>query len=129
MLRGVWSNSLAPYSLLSQGTMNEEQFVNIDLDDDNVCSVCKLGTEKETLSFCHICFELNIEGMVLKGGSYCTAVLAGHPVWSWVQMDLVEKLSQSFQKLCARSFLADQIWFLPGNSRFLRLSKITLAKM
>lgn len=67
MLRGVWSNNLAPCSLLSQGTMNEEQFVNIDLDDDNVCSVCKLGTEKETLSFCHICFELNIEGMVLKG--------------------------------------------------------------
>lgn len=129
MLRGAWSNNLAPCSLLSQGTMNEEQFVNIDLDDDNVCSVCKLGTEKETLSFCHICFELNIEGMVLKGDSYCTAALAGHPVWSWVQMDLVEKLSQSFQKLCARSFLADQIWFLPGNSRFLRLSKITLAKM
>lgn len=42
--------------------MNEEQFVNIDLNDDNVCSVCKLGTERETLSFCHICFELNIEG-------------------------------------------------------------------
>ncbi|XP_042711667.1 protein EURL homolog isoform X1 [Malaclemys terrapin pileata] len=41
--------------------MNEEQFVNIDLNDDNVCSVCKLGTEKETLSFCHVCFELNIE--------------------------------------------------------------------
>lgn len=42
--------------------MNEEQFVSIDLDDDNVCSVCKLGTERETLSFCHVCFELNIEG-------------------------------------------------------------------
>lgn len=42
--------------------MNEEQFVNIDLNDDNVCSVCKLGTERETLSFCHICFELNLEG-------------------------------------------------------------------
>lgn len=40
----------------------EEQFVNIDLDDDNICSVCKLGTDKETLSFCHVCFELNIEG-------------------------------------------------------------------
>uniref|UniRef100_A0A5F9DS45 Chromosome 21 open reading frame 91 n=1 Tax=Oryctolagus cuniculus TaxID=9986 RepID=A0A5F9DS45_RABIT len=45
-----------------RGTMNEEeQFVNIDLNDDNICSVCKLGTDKETLSFCHICFELNIE--------------------------------------------------------------------
>lgn len=42
--------------------MSEEQFVNIDLNDDNVCSICKLGTERETLSFCHICFELNIEG-------------------------------------------------------------------
>lgn len=40
----------------------EEQFVNIDLTDDNICSVCKLGTDKETLSFCHVCFELNIEG-------------------------------------------------------------------
>lgn len=42
--------------------MTEEQFVNIDLNDDNVCSICKLGTERETLSFCHICFELSIEG-------------------------------------------------------------------
>lgn len=50
-----------------QGTMNEEQFVSIDLDDDNICSVCKLGTEKETLSFCHVCFELNIEGKVGAG--------------------------------------------------------------
>lgn len=40
----------------------EEQFVNIDLNDDNICSVCKLGTDKETLQFCHVCFELNIEG-------------------------------------------------------------------
>ncbi|KAK9402187.1 Protein EURL like protein [Crotalus adamanteus] len=43
--------------------MIEEQFVNIDLNDDNVCSICKLGTERETLSFCHICFELSIEGI------------------------------------------------------------------
>lgn len=41
--------------------------MSIDLDDDNICSVCKLGTEKETLSFCHICFELNIEGKVGAG--------------------------------------------------------------
>lgn len=40
----------------------EEQFVNIDLNDDNICSVCKLGTDEETLSFCHVCFELNIDG-------------------------------------------------------------------
>lgn len=41
----------------------EEQFVNIDLNDDNICSVCKLETEAGTLSFCHICFELSIEGV------------------------------------------------------------------
>lgn len=42
----------------------EEQFVNIDLNDDNICSVCKLETETGTLSFCHVCFELSIEGKV-----------------------------------------------------------------
>uniref|UniRef100_A0A8C6TWU7 Chromosome 21 open reading frame 91 n=1 Tax=Neogobius melanostomus TaxID=47308 RepID=A0A8C6TWU7_9GOBI len=41
----------------------EEQFVNIDLNDDNICSVCKLETEAGTLSFCHVCFELSIEGV------------------------------------------------------------------
>ncbi|XP_074528132.1 protein EURL homolog [Halichoeres trimaculatus] len=41
----------------------EEQFVNIDLNDDNICSVCKLETETGTLSFCHVCFELSIEGI------------------------------------------------------------------
>ncbi|XP_028323438.1 protein EURL homolog isoform X2 [Gouania willdenowi] len=41
----------------------EEQFVNIDLNDDNICSVCKLETENGTLSFCHVCFELSIEGV------------------------------------------------------------------
>lgn len=40
----------------------EEQFENIDLNDDNICSVCKLETETGTLSFCHICFELSMEG-------------------------------------------------------------------
>ncbi|XP_020366630.1 protein EURL homolog [Rhincodon typus] len=43
--------------------MNEEQFVNIDLNDDDICSVCKLETAKELLSFCHVCFELSIEGV------------------------------------------------------------------
>ncbi|CAL1573933.1 unnamed protein product [Knipowitschia caucasica] len=42
----------------------EEHFVNIDLnDDDNICSVCKLDTDTGTLSFCHICFELSMEGV------------------------------------------------------------------
>ncbi|KAF6739960.1 EURL-like protein, partial [Oryzias melastigma] len=41
----------------------EETFVSIDLNDDNICSVCKVETEAGTLSFCHICFELSIEGV------------------------------------------------------------------
>ncbi|XP_046717426.1 protein EURL homolog isoform X1 [Silurus meridionalis] len=40
----------------------EEQFVNIDLNDDNICTICKLDTDRGTLSFCHVCFELSIEG-------------------------------------------------------------------
>ncbi|XP_060027927.1 protein EURL homolog isoform X2 [Erinaceus europaeus] len=61
-----------------RGTMNEEeQFVNIDLNDDNICSVCKLGTDKETLSFCHVCFELNIDG-VPKSNLLHTRSLRGH---------------------------------------------------
>lgn len=44
----------------------EEQFVSIDLNDDNICSVCKLETETGTLSFCHVCFELSIEGKELN---------------------------------------------------------------
>lgn len=42
--------------------VEEEQFVNIDLNDDNICTICKLDTETGTLSFCHVCFELSIEG-------------------------------------------------------------------
>lgn len=41
----------------------EEHFVNIDLNDDNICSVCKLETDTGTLSFCHVCFELSIDGV------------------------------------------------------------------
>ncbi|MGH0156541.1 UNVERIFIED_CONTAM: hypothetical protein FKN15_046712 [Acipenser sinensis] len=41
----------------------EELFVNIDLNDDNVCSICKVETDTGTLSFCHVCFQLSIEGM------------------------------------------------------------------
>ncbi|XP_051541624.1 protein EURL homolog [Myxocyprinus asiaticus] len=44
--------------------MEEEvHFVNIDLNDDNICSICKLETDTGTLSFCHVCFELSIEGI------------------------------------------------------------------
>ncbi|XP_015151242.1 protein EURL isoform X1 [Gallus gallus] len=78
--------------------MNEEQFVNIDLDDDNVCSVCKLGTEKETLSFCHICFELNIEG-VPKSDLLHTRSLRGH-------RDCFEKFHLIANQDCPRTKLS-----------------------
>ncbi|XP_015334142.1 protein EURL homolog isoform X1 [Marmota marmota marmota] len=75
----------------------EEQFVNIDLDDDNICSVCKLGTDKETLSFCHICFELNIEG-VPKSNLLHTKSLRGHK-------DCFEKYHLIANQDCSRSKL------------------------
>ncbi|XP_062478103.1 protein EURL homolog isoform X2 [Pezoporus occidentalis] len=77
--------------------MNEEQFVSIDLDDDNVCSVCKLGTEEETLSFCHVCFELNIEG-VPKSDLLHTRSLRGH-------RDCFEKFHLIANQDCPRSKL------------------------
>ncbi|XP_005375638.1 PREDICTED: protein EURL homolog [Chinchilla lanigera] len=79
--------------------MNEEEhFVNIDLNDDNVCSVCKLGTDKETLSFCHICFELNIEG-VPKSNLLHTKSLRGHK-------DCFEKYHLIANQDCPRSKLS-----------------------
>lgn len=52
------------FCLLCRNTMEEEEhFVNIDLNDDNICSICKLETDTGTLSFCHVCFELSIEGV------------------------------------------------------------------
>ncbi|XP_069745172.1 protein EURL homolog [Narcine bancroftii] len=57
--------------------MNEEQFVNIDLNDDDICGVCKLETAKEMLSFCHICFELSIEG-VCRSNLLHTDSMRGH---------------------------------------------------
>ncbi|XP_025059126.1 protein EURL homolog isoform X2 [Alligator sinensis] len=78
--------------------MNEEQFVNIDLTDDNVCSVCKLGTEQETLSFCHVCFELNIEG-VPKSNLLHTRSLRGH-------RDCFEKFHLIANQDCPRSKLS-----------------------
>lgn len=81
------------------GTMNEEeQFVNIDLNDDNICSVCKLGTDKETLSFCHICFELNLEG-VPKSNLLHTRSLRGHK-------DCFEKYHLIANQDCSRSKLS-----------------------
>ncbi|KAI5940277.1 Protein EURL [Manis javanica] len=82
-----------------RGSMNqEEQFVNIDLNDDNVCSVCKLGTDKETLSFCHVCFELNIEG-VPKSNLLHSSSLRGH-------RDCFEKYHLIANQDCTRSKLS-----------------------
>ncbi|XP_042315605.1 protein EURL homolog isoform X2 [Sceloporus undulatus] len=78
--------------------MNEEQFVNIDLDDDNVCSICKLGTERETLSFCHICFQLNIEG-IPKSDLLHTRSLRGH-------RDCFEKFHLIAKQSCPQSKLS-----------------------
>ncbi|XP_071994682.1 protein EURL homolog isoform X2 [Engystomops pustulosus] len=75
----------------------EEQFVNIDLNDDNVCSICKLGTDIETLSFCHICFELSIEG-IGKSDLLHTRSLRGHK-------DCFEKYHQIANQDCSRSKL------------------------
>ncbi|XP_056653062.1 protein EURL homolog isoform X1 [Monodelphis domestica] len=79
-------------------TMNEEQFVNIDLNDDNICSICKLGTDKETLSFCHLCFELNIEG-VPKSNLLHTRSLRGHK-------ECFEKFHLIANQDCSRSKLS-----------------------
>ncbi|XP_026857412.1 protein EURL homolog [Electrophorus electricus] len=57
--------------------MDEEHFVNIDLNDDNICSICKLETETGTLSFCHVCFELSIEGVSTNTLLHSTS-LRGH---------------------------------------------------
>ncbi|XP_053561985.1 protein EURL homolog isoform X2 [Bombina bombina] len=78
--------------------IEEEQFVNIDLNDDNVCSVCKLGTDIETLSFCHICFELSIEG-IPKSDLLHTRSLRGHK-------DCFEKYHQIANQNCTRSKLS-----------------------
>ncbi|XP_078514484.1 protein EURL homolog isoform X1 [Lissotriton helveticus] len=81
------------------GTMiEEEQFVNIDLNDENVCSICKLGTDVETLSFCHICFELNLEG-VSRSSLLHTRSLRGHK-------DCFEKYHLIANQDCPRSKLS-----------------------
>ncbi|XP_004675548.1 PREDICTED: protein EURL homolog [Condylura cristata] len=77
---------------------DEEQFVSIDLNDDNICSVCKLGTDKETLSFCHVCFELNIDG-VPKSNLLHTSSLRGHK-------DCFEKFHLIANQDCSRSKLS-----------------------
>ncbi|KAM9321012.1 protein EURL homolog [Gastrophryne carolinensis] len=76
----------------------EEQFVNIDLNDDNVCSVCKLGTDVETLSFCHVCFRLSIEG-ISRSDLLHTRSIRGHK-------DCFEKYHKIASQDCSRSKLA-----------------------
>uniref|UniRef100_G1NXA0 Protein EURL homolog n=1 Tax=Myotis lucifugus TaxID=59463 RepID=G1NXA0_MYOLU len=81
----------------------EEQFVNIDLNDDNICSVCKLGTDRETLSFCHVCFELNIEG-IPKSNLLHTTSLRGHK-------DCFEKYHLIANQDCPRSKLSKNTYY------------------
>ncbi|XP_030060070.1 protein EURL homolog [Microcaecilia unicolor] len=76
----------------------EEQFVNIDLNDDDVCSVCKLGTDIDTLSFCHICFQLNIEGLP-RSSLLHSKSLRGHK-------DCFEKYHLIAKQQCPRSKLS-----------------------
>lgn len=76
----------------------EEQFVNIDLNDDNVCGVCNQGTDKETLSFCHVCFELSLDG-VPKSNLLHTRSLRGHK-------DCFEKFHLIANQDCPRSKLS-----------------------
>ncbi|XP_063304464.1 protein EURL homolog [Pelobates fuscus] len=78
--------------------VEEEQFVNIDLNDDTVCSICKLGTDSETLSFCHVCFELSIEG-IPRSDLLHTRSLRGHK-------DCFEKYHQIANQDCSRSKLS-----------------------
>lgn len=72
--------------------------VCILLNDDNICSVCKLGTDKDTLSFCHICFELNLEG-VPKSNLLHTKSVRGHK-------DCFEKYHLIANQDCSRSKLS-----------------------
>ncbi|XP_066225978.1 protein EURL homolog isoform X3 [Saccopteryx leptura] len=81
----------------------EEQFVNIDLNDDNICSVCKLETDKETLSFCHVCFELDIEG-VAKSNLLHTTSLRGHK-------DCFEKYHLIANQDCPQSKLSKSTYY------------------
>ncbi|XP_068126674.1 protein EURL homolog isoform X2 [Hyperolius riggenbachi] len=75
----------------------EEQFVNIDLNDDHVCSICKLGTDIETLSFCHVCFELTMEG-IPRSDLLHTRSIRGHK-------DCFEKYHKIANQDCSRSKL------------------------
>nr|XP_033799373.1 protein EURL homolog isoform X2 [Geotrypetes seraphini]XP_033799374.1 protein EURL homolog isoform X2 [Geotrypetes seraphini] len=78
--------------------MEEEQFVNIDLNDDDVCSICKLGTDIDTLSFCHICFQLHIEGLP-RSSLLHSRSLRGHK-------DCFEKYHLIAKQQCPRSKLS-----------------------
>lgn len=83
----------------------EEQFVNIDLNDDNICSVCKLETDTGTLSFCHVCFELSIEGKEQDPVNCClfTHFCQEQPKWS-KQNGLNKVKLFSYNSVCSKSF-------------------------
>uniref|UniRef100_A0A3Q3IGP7 Protein EURL homolog n=1 Tax=Monopterus albus TaxID=43700 RepID=A0A3Q3IGP7_MONAL len=73
----------------------EEQFVNIDLNDDNICSVCKLETETGTLSFCHVCFELSIEGVSTATLLHSKSLRGHRDCFEKCHLIANQKLSQS----------------------------------
>ncbi|KAI4878822.1 hypothetical protein NFI96_033294, partial [Prochilodus magdalenae] len=79
-----------------KGAMDEEeQFVNIDLNDDNICSICKLETDTGTLSFCHVCFELSIEGVSTPTLLHSTSLRGHRDCFEKYHLIANQKLSRS----------------------------------
>ncbi|KAG9263713.1 protein EURL homolog [Astyanax mexicanus] len=73
----------------------EEHFVNIDLNDDNICSICKLETDTGTLSFCHVCFELSIEGISTATLLHSTSLRGHRDCFEKYHLIANQKLSHS----------------------------------
>ncbi|XP_066507740.1 protein EURL homolog isoform X2 [Hoplias malabaricus] len=73
----------------------EEHFVNIDLNDDNICSICKLETDTGTLSFCHVCFELSIEGVSTATLLHSTSLRGHRDCFEKYHLIANQKLSHS----------------------------------
>ncbi|XP_072515445.1 protein EURL homolog [Salminus brasiliensis] len=73
----------------------EEHFVNIDLNDDNICSICKLETDTGTLSFCHVCFELSIEGVSTATLLHSTSLRGHRDCFEKYHLIANQKLSRS----------------------------------
>nr|XP_057943880.1 protein EURL homolog [Doryrhamphus excisus] len=83
------------YVVTGSAMDEEEQFVNIDLTDDNICSVCKLETDTGTLSFCHVCFELSIEGVSATTLLHSKSLRGHRDCFEKCHLIANQKLSQS----------------------------------